>query len=224
MLRPAFAFAALVLIASPALADLQVRMPEVDYGEFEFEHNGLVTFDTKGSPLHNAQSYTNSIGYGVLPWWEIELEGEMAVRRRPAPDLECHHAGEHLPDHRARRVLLQPRLLLRIFAIHAARRAQRRHLRADHPEGAERRPRPRHAAHAQPVPVARCRARRDEGHRLPVCLAVADRDASADLARRRVLRHHSRPGACRTDNAAAALGRSGAGRRPELRTVRRTEI
>ena len=53
-------------------------MPEVDYREFEFEHNGLVTFDTKGSPLNHAQSYTNSIGYGVLPWWEIELEGELA--------------------------------------------------------------------------------------------------------------------------------------------------
>ena len=53
-------------------------MPQVDYRELEFEHNGLVTFDAKGSPLHNAQSYTNAIGYGVLPWWEIELEGEMA--------------------------------------------------------------------------------------------------------------------------------------------------
>ncbi len=78
MLRLAFACVALVLLARPALAELQVRMPEVDYLEFEFEHNGLVTFDTKGSPLRNAQSYTNSIGYGVLPWWEIELEGEMA--------------------------------------------------------------------------------------------------------------------------------------------------
>jgi hypothetical protein len=78
MLRSAFACVALVLLADPAFAELQVRMPEVDYLEFEFEHNGLVTFDTKGSPLRNAQSYTNSIGYGVLPWWEIELEGEMA--------------------------------------------------------------------------------------------------------------------------------------------------
>ncbi len=78
MLRPALASAAFVLLAGPALADLQVRMPEVDYREFEFEHNGLVTFDTKGSPLNHAQSYTNSIGYGVLPWWEIELEGELA--------------------------------------------------------------------------------------------------------------------------------------------------
>jgi hypothetical protein len=53
-------------------------MPQVDYRELEFEHNGLVSFDSKGSPLNHAQSFTNSIGYGVLPWWEVELEGEMA--------------------------------------------------------------------------------------------------------------------------------------------------
>jgi hypothetical protein len=79
MLRPPPAFAALIVLAArPAFADLQVRMPEVEYRELEFEHNGLITFDTNGSPLNRAQSYTNSIGYGVLPWWEIELEGEMA--------------------------------------------------------------------------------------------------------------------------------------------------
>ncbi len=77
MLRATLALAA-ILLARPALADLQVRMPQVDYRELEFEHNGLITFDTNGSPLNRAQSYTNSIGYGVLPWWEIELEGEMA--------------------------------------------------------------------------------------------------------------------------------------------------
>lgn len=79
LLRPGMALAALTMLAArPALAELQVRMPEVDYRELEFEHNGLVTFDAKGSSLNGAQSYTNSIGYGVLPWWEIELEGEMA--------------------------------------------------------------------------------------------------------------------------------------------------
>jgi hypothetical protein len=79
MSRQLLAAAALALLgAPPAFADLQVRMPEVDYRELEFEHNGLITFDSKGSPLNRAQSYTNSIGYGVLPWWAIELEGEMA--------------------------------------------------------------------------------------------------------------------------------------------------
>jgi hypothetical protein len=38
-----------------------------------------VTFDSKGSQLNHQQSYTNEIGYGVTPWWEVELEGEMAA-------------------------------------------------------------------------------------------------------------------------------------------------
>lgn len=79
VLRGSLAVAAFCVVAArPALADLQVRMPQVDYRELEFEHNGLITFDTKGAPLNRAQSYTNSIGYGVLPWWQIELEGELA--------------------------------------------------------------------------------------------------------------------------------------------------
>ena len=53
-------------------------MPTVEYRELEIEHNGLYTFDKKGSDLNGQQSYTTSIGYGVLPWWKIELEGEMA--------------------------------------------------------------------------------------------------------------------------------------------------
>jgi hypothetical protein len=79
MTRWTFTLAAMLCIAAgTARADLQVRMPDVDYRELDLEHNGLITFDSKGSPLNRAQSYTNSIGYGVLPWWSIELEGEMA--------------------------------------------------------------------------------------------------------------------------------------------------
>ena len=63
MLRYVVALAALIpLFTRSAHAELQVRMPQVDYREVEFEHNGLVTFDTKGSALNHAQSYTNSIG------------------------------------------------------------------------------------------------------------------------------------------------------------------
>ncbi|HTI82754.1 MAG TPA: hypothetical protein VL614_20060 [Acetobacteraceae bacterium] len=77
MWRSAMAWAVIALVNTPAYADLQVRVPQVDYLELEFEHNGLVTFDSKGSPNHNAQNYTNSVGYGVTPWWGVELEGEM---------------------------------------------------------------------------------------------------------------------------------------------------
>src|SRR3954453_16214657 len=72
------ALAAIVAIPLTAYADLKVRMPQVEYRELEFEHNGLVTFAGKGSSLNHAQSYTNEVGYGLLPWWGIELEGELA--------------------------------------------------------------------------------------------------------------------------------------------------
>ena len=49
---------------------------------------GLITFDNKDSSLNRAQSYTNSIGYGVLPWWKIELEGELASGG--GQPLTCH--------------------------------------------------------------------------------------------------------------------------------------
>src|SRR4051794_40723287 len=73
----ALAFASLVVVG-PAQADLQVRTPQVEYREFVLEHDGLITFGAKGSPLNRAQSYANTIGYGVLPWWRIELAGEMS--------------------------------------------------------------------------------------------------------------------------------------------------
>jgi hypothetical protein len=79
-----FTVATIIHAARPAVADLQVRMPTVDYRELEFEHNGLVTFDKKGSSLNGEQSYTNAIGYGVLPWWGIELEGELEASRDQA--------------------------------------------------------------------------------------------------------------------------------------------
>ena len=64
---------------SVARADFQVRYPTVEYGELEFEHNGSTTFDKPNSGRSNDQSYTNSIGYGVTPWWMVELEGEWAA-------------------------------------------------------------------------------------------------------------------------------------------------
>jgi hypothetical protein len=76
--------AALVMLAglgalalpAPARADLKVRSPIVEWQEVEFEHNGLYTFDKGKSALNGNQSYTFELGYGVTPWWEVELEGE----------------------------------------------------------------------------------------------------------------------------------------------------
>jgi len=61
-----------------AAADLKVRVPQVDYLELELEHNGLVSFGHRGSSFDREQSYTNEIEYGVLPWWKIGIEGELA--------------------------------------------------------------------------------------------------------------------------------------------------
>jgi hypothetical protein len=65
--------------ASTARAEFKLRYPIVDYREVEFEHNGDTTFDKRKSGLSNNQSYTNEIGYGILPFWQLELEGEWAA-------------------------------------------------------------------------------------------------------------------------------------------------
>ena len=68
--------------AFPASADFKVRSPIVEYRECEFEHNGSVTVDKAKSGLNNSQSYTNSIGCGITPFWKLELEGEHGVAWR----------------------------------------------------------------------------------------------------------------------------------------------
>ena len=72
----------------PAHAELQVRLPEVEFRELEFEHNGFFSFD-KDRSLGGQQSYTNSIGYGVTRWWKIELEGET----NSVPDSSVHYTA-----------------------------------------------------------------------------------------------------------------------------------
>jgi hypothetical protein len=62
--------------AAAARAELKVRSPIVDYREIEFEHNGDVTFDRRGSGLNNAQSFTYELEVGLLPWWQPGIEAE----------------------------------------------------------------------------------------------------------------------------------------------------
>jgi high-affinity iron transporter len=71
-------FAALAT-TSTARAEFKLRYPIVDYREVEIEHNGATTFDRRKSGLNNNQSYTNEIGYGIFPFWTIELEAESAA-------------------------------------------------------------------------------------------------------------------------------------------------
>jgi hypothetical protein len=64
--------------STAARADLKVRSPLVEYGEFEFEHNGFVALGGKGTAVSGSQSYTFSANYGLLPFWGIELETSTA--------------------------------------------------------------------------------------------------------------------------------------------------
>ncbi len=72
----AAAFVEMLAFAAPAYAELKVRSPLVTWREAEFEHNGLLTFDKRKSGLNGNQSYTYELGYGVTPWWLVELEVE----------------------------------------------------------------------------------------------------------------------------------------------------
>jgi len=72
----ALAAALAIAGASPASAEFKVRSPILDYGEVEFEHNGSITFDKNKSGKNNAQSYTNEVEIGFLPFWTIGLEAE----------------------------------------------------------------------------------------------------------------------------------------------------
>jgi hypothetical protein len=65
-----------LLVPSAARAEVHVRSPLVEYREFEFEMNGFAATNSKAGQFNNGQSYTYALGYGVLPWWKIELEGE----------------------------------------------------------------------------------------------------------------------------------------------------
>lgn len=82
MQRLGFWFALAATLAAgitAARADFELHYPTVDYREFELEHNGATTFDKANSGKSNDQSYTVELGYGVTPWWEPELEFDMAA-------------------------------------------------------------------------------------------------------------------------------------------------
>ncbi len=69
------AITALALLAPlGARADFRVVSPyEVDYGEFEIEHNGSAVFDRRPDNTGN-RSYTLELGTGLTSWWHSELE------------------------------------------------------------------------------------------------------------------------------------------------------
>jgi hypothetical protein len=62
---------------APARAEFKLRYPVVDYGEFEVEHNGSVTFDKKNSGKNNNQSFPTEVEVGILPFWTIGIEANV---------------------------------------------------------------------------------------------------------------------------------------------------
>lgn len=66
-----------------ARAEVHVRSPLVTHREFEFEMNGFVATKSSAEQFNNGQSYTYALGYGVLPWWKIELEAETGAEVVP---------------------------------------------------------------------------------------------------------------------------------------------
>jgi len=72
-----FVLAAAMSLTLPlaANAEFKLRYPDIDENEVEIEHNYSATFDSR-SQNNARQSTPTEIGIGVLPFWEVELEGE----------------------------------------------------------------------------------------------------------------------------------------------------
>jgi high-affinity iron transporter len=79
------AIAGLIGLVAPqdARAEFKIRYPNIDYREVEVEHSYSVTFD-KRKGRNNDVSSPVEIGVGVLPFWFVEIEGEIEK-----------HPGEH---------------------------------------------------------------------------------------------------------------------------------
>lgn len=71
--------------AQDVRAEFKVRSPNIDYGEIEIEHNLSVTFDKRADKNHDISSPVE-VGVGLLPFWKLELEGE--IERHPGENTQ----------------------------------------------------------------------------------------------------------------------------------------
>ena len=69
-----------LLSAPSARAEFKIRSPNIDYREVEIEHNFSTTFDKRADRNRDISSPVE-VGVGILPFWFVELEGE--VERHP---------------------------------------------------------------------------------------------------------------------------------------------
>ena len=73
-----------VVLPATARADYHMRSPdEIDYLEWEFEHNGAASFD-RNPDKSGEMSETVEIGRGVTEWWHPEIE--IGFGRDSGPD------------------------------------------------------------------------------------------------------------------------------------------
>lgn len=76
------------LMPEKAHAGEEVFSPYVTLGEWEFEQEGVVSYDR--NPANNgAQDFENSIGYSPTAFWHAELESEFS--RDPGPDQDLRY-------------------------------------------------------------------------------------------------------------------------------------
>jgi hypothetical protein len=74
-----------LLWAQDVRGEFKVRSPNIDYREIEIEHNLSVTFDKRVDKNHDISSPVE-VGVGLLPFWKLELEGE--IERHPGESTQ----------------------------------------------------------------------------------------------------------------------------------------
>ena len=74
-----------LLWADGARAEFKIRYPNIDYREVEIEHNFSTTFDKRADRNRDVSSPVE-VGVGILPFWFVELEGE--IERHPGENTQ----------------------------------------------------------------------------------------------------------------------------------------
>ena len=84
LVRIVGAATAILASGTAARADFKIRSPDVNVGEWAIETVGSAGFDS--DPARNGErSATFEVQWGVMPWWQTELE--LLWERQPGPGM-----------------------------------------------------------------------------------------------------------------------------------------
>jgi hypothetical protein len=83
-----------LLLPQGSQAEFKVRSPNIDYREVEIEQNYSITFDKRTDRNRDVSSPVE-IGVGVLPFWFVELEGEISKHPGEDPQWEATTIENH---------------------------------------------------------------------------------------------------------------------------------